>query len=681
MSEHDAAARRGVLTLQGKGASPGLACGPLLRNRQDLSPDEAAGGILVAERAVPDDVGRILASAGTLTISGALLSHVSLLSREFGKPSVTLGSGCPARLVPPGCNDALIELLDVVGGSEARPVLCEGDIVLIDGDAGTISIPGGLSEDSRRAIRRAHDALCDAARSPRDTEALATLLGEVEAGGSAAAAYAVEAAALYGAVPAGAATRRILETLLASRTLGESVAGIARDLLHRVEASFRARSERALSSIRLHADLDGLDRAMLDLEEATARDLCRIEDLGGRREAPAGILDAVRAAATDHRQELTARLAADVAAACTLPDGAVRARLGGLLQLVRRARGAGIEGEPVARLETRLTRQVAEERSRHGARLVVALHEDGPADRSLVGGKAAGLFAARAALPGGCLVPRGFVVTTSAYRLQLLGERGERLRDAVREQTEHAALSRRARAILLSGEILDEIAAAVTSAHERLGRARLAVRSSATVEDGPYGSFAGLFDTWLGVGGLEELVHRIRLAWASLWNTRALRAMAATGLSPLEASQAVLVQEIVGTRAAGVLFSRDPEGSPDTLLVNASWGLGEAISQGEIAGDLYWVRRSTGETLVSETGGAKTRIALDPARTGTIEIPLPPERAGRPCLGPQDLGRLAELARALEEATGRALDVEFGIAEDGTILVYQARHVVPRRPA
>jgi phosphoenolpyruvate synthase/pyruvate phosphate dikinase len=87
----------GSFSIQGRAIAPGRACGPLRRNRTELDPRDVAGCVLLAERAVPDDIGKILASAGTLTLSGALLSHVSLLSREFGRPSVAL-SGSVARL-------------------------------------------------------------------------------------------------------------------------------------------------------------------------------------------------------------------------------------------------------------------------------------------------------------------------------------------------------------------------------------------------------------------------------------------------------------------------------------------------------------------------------------------------------------------------------------------------------
>jgi pyruvate,water dikinase len=155
--------------------------------------------------------------------------------------------------------------------------------------------------------------------------------------------------------------------------------------------------------------------------------------------------------------------------------------------------------------------------------------------------------------------------------------------------------------------------------------------------------------------------------------------MASTGLSPLRASLAVIVQEMIETRSAGVLFSRDPAGRPDTVLINAAWGLGEGISQGEFAGDLFWVKRSTGELVAAETGRASRRIELAAQGMGTVEVPLPPELLGRPCLTADELKRLAALALALEDMTGRAQDVEFGFDQDGGLAVFQMRRIVPRR--
>ncbi|HKB16157.1 MAG TPA: PEP-utilizing enzyme, partial [Planctomycetota bacterium] len=118
---------KGFLEVRGRGIAPGLACGPLRRNRPELSPKDAAGAILLAERAVPDDVPKILAAAGTLTFSGAVLSHVSLLCREFGKVSVSFAGLTPVRFAHEGEEGLLF-----VG---AR-VLSDGDIVFLDGSRG-----------------------------------------------------------------------------------------------------------------------------------------------------------------------------------------------------------------------------------------------------------------------------------------------------------------------------------------------------------------------------------------------------------------------------------------------------------------------------------------------------------------------------------------------------------------
>ena len=158
------------------------------------------------------------------------------------------------------------------------------------------------------------------------------------------------------------------------------------------------------------------------------------------------------------------------------------------------------------------------------------------------------------------------------------------------------------------------------------------MRSSATIEDDAESSLAGQFDSYLGVGDLDEVLDRIRWTWASLWNPRALRLLTSTGRSPLTASMAVLVQELAETESAGVMFTRDPAGQAGTLLVNAAWGMGEAISLGEIPGDLFWVDRERGESLAVRPGRATRRIILDPESRGTLAVDLPSELRSRLCL-------------------------------------------------
>jgi pyruvate,water dikinase len=645
----------------------------LRRNRLELDPADVAGAVLLAERAVPDDIGRILASAGTLTLSGSLLSHVSLLSREFGKPSVALSGVTPARLAHEG-EEGLLVFEDVVG-HRGRAVLDEGDVVFLDGGRGVLTVPGGLDRELRRVIRQVYAALAAFSKLPGDERLLAALLDA--AGDVASREFLLEAAFPFRVVPPGPPARRLLEAL-AERSPQPEFGTMHAALRERVLAEAAARCDDTIVVIEAAEDLEDLHRGLRGLEAALDRDLKLLEDLGGDPDRLEQKLEPVLAAAGARRAAMEDELRRSVRRALDLPDELLRARLGGLFRLLRRARAAHVEPADVARLHGRLAAQLADERARAGTHLVVPLVSGAPRERALVGGKAQALIDAREVMPEGCRVPRGFVVTSAAYRLHLLGETGEKLRLAG-DEIDQNATSRRARAAILAGDVPDEVRDAIKAAFDALGANRFAVRSSATIEDGPLGSLAGLFDTYLGVSGLDDLVDRIRWSWASLWNARALAALSSMGLSPLRASQAVIVQEMIETRSAGVLFSRDPSGRPDTLLINATWGLGEAISQGELAGDLFWVRRSTGDLIACELASGAYRIELAPQGIGTVEVPLTPDQRGRPCLTAAELAEVAGLARALEDVTGRAQDIEFGFDHAGGLVVFQLRRIVPRR--
>ena len=662
----------GFFSIKGRGIAPGLACGPLRRNRSELDPGSLSGAVLLAERATPDDIGRILASAGTLTLSGAVLSHVSLLSREFGKPSVSLSGITPARLTRDGENGLLV-LEDIVG-TAGETILEEGDVVLLDGTGGILSIPGGFDRDARRAVRRVFAPLAAFGTIPDDDGLLRSLLEAVTDPQSLL--FLLEAAFPYRLVPPGGPARRLLLALRASSKYRDLEARVD-DLREAILVRAATGCEDAAVALSGAEDLEDLQRGLRKLEGTLDRDLKLIEDLGGDPDRLEQKLEPVLAAAGARRTELEEQLRRSLGDALLLTEEQLRSRLGGLFRLLRRARAAHLDTDEVGLLHRRLASQLAEERARAGMHLVVPIEPGARHDRALVGGKAQAVFEVARAVPKDCRIPRGFVVTSAAYRLHLLGETGERLRLAADEPDERTR-SRQARAAILSGEMPDEVRDAVATAFDALGVSRLAVRSSATIEDGTWASLAGLFDSYLGVVGLEDLLHRIRWIWASLWNARALAALSSLGQSPLRARQAVVVQEMVETRAAGVLFSRDPEGRSDTLLINATWGLGEGISQGDFAGDLYWVKRSTGELMAAETGRGSDRIELAPQGMGTAKVPLPPELRGRACLTPTDLARVASLARALEDVTGRAQDVEFGFDHDDALVVFQMRRIVPR---
>lgn len=665
---------RNRLVLPGRPIAPGLACGPLRRNRPDLRTEEASGSILVAERAVPDDVPRLIAARGVLTLSGSPLSHVALLSREFGKPSVALSGRTAARLSD-GPGAALLLLDDVVGG-ERPPVLHEGDVVFVDGDRGVVEIPGAGDPEAMERLRRAHETLVAFGARPGDRARLAAVVA-VAGGEPIPLRFLLEAATLYRIVPPGDPVARLVDALAAG-SAGPLVDDERRRIRERIERRAEARAEAAVESIRSTEDLDEMQRSVRRLETGLDLDAALLRDLGGDPARARGGLPAVREEADARRTILRAGIEEELADAAALPPAILAARVGGLHRLLRRARSSGLSGDAVACLQSALAAHLADERERAGTHLVLPLDDAMPRDRTLVGGKAAGLAEVRHLVPEDCRIPRGFVVTSAAYRMHTLGEVGVGLSRAM-EAGADAAVSRKARAAILAAPMPAEVAEAIAEAFPPFAGTPLAVRSSATAEDGPIGSFAGVFDSYLGVAGLEALRDRIRRAWASQWNARALAVLAASGLSPLRIGQAVLVQELVEVRAAGVLFSRDPSGRPDTLLIHAAWGLGEGISQGDVPGDMYWVRRSTGEILASEHGPATHRIVAARDGSGTVEVPLSEGDRGRPCLDAPQIRRLAGLARSLEEGTGRAQDVEFGFTPAGDLTLFQVRRIVGRR--
>ncbi|MBD3867152.1 MAG: hypothetical protein IFK94_03420 [Acidobacteria bacterium] len=660
----------------GRGTAPGHACGPLRSNSPELDPDSSLGVILVAGRAVPEDVGRILAAAGTITFGGAVLSHISLLSREFGKPSVSMADSLEMGLIK-GPGGVLALTMDQNGGTD---VLSEGDIVLLDGSRGKVLVPGAGVPAFREALRELFPRLVrfgaeqDEAGFEERLEPLLKNFGEplLE--------FLMEATVLYRVIPAGGPTGRLM-SLLERNDRTEAVQRLRRDLALRVQERIRILFRNAEGELAAITEPDDLKRRVDHVQDGAMQCHRQMEDLGV---APAGLEEALmeyRAKVDAIRDGLRFALTRDVKEMLALPDEALRHRIGGLFQLLRRTRNMDLDRELTGPLQACLSKHLAEERARAGAHLIIPLDaEDGIRDRSLVGGKAAGLFQVRSILPAGCRIPWGFVVTTSAYKLHLLGENGERVREAAQSGGDESSISRRAKAAILGTSIPREVADALKAAIAGHESTRLAVRSSGTLEDGPAGSLAGQYDTYLGVQGRKELDRRIRMAWASLWNHRAIRMLTAQGHALTSAVQAVLVQEVIETRCAGVLFSRDPSGKPDTILINAAWGLGEGISQGEVEGDLYWVRRSTGELIGSDTGRVENMIVLDPDRTGTVEGEVPDGRKGLPCLDFAELKRLAELACCLENATGRGQDVEFGFTEQGDLMVFQVRRVMQYRP-
>ncbi len=340
------------------------------------------------------------------------------------------------------------------------------------------------------------------------------------------------------------------------------------------------------------------------------------------------------------------------------------------------------------------------------------LDEVGKEDHELVGGKAAGLGEMiRAGIP----VPPGFVVTSDAYK-QFIYETGiagyirSILEDIVKsgKPEEYEKASELIRSKFMRTEMPKKLRDAIAKAYLELGKKigveepRVAVRSSATVEDLPEASFAGQQDTYLNVQGVDEVIYHVKKAWASLWTARALSYRDSLKISHEDAYMAVIVQKMVNSRSSGVMFTLHPiTGDESKIVIESIWGLGEYIVGGKVTPDSFVVDKETLEILERRISTTKNKaLFYDPRTRQNVEIKIPstpeeleelekkyPEiaaivkkydmRPDAPSLSDDEVKRLAEIALRTEEHFGKHMDVEWAIDAEipapGNIFLVQAR--------
>lgn len=302
------------------------------------------------------------------------------------------------------------------------------------------------------------------------------------------------------------------------------------------------------------------------------------------------------------------------------------------------------------------------------------LYVDGAAPPlDAVGGKARNLALLREA---GADVPPSVAIGTAAF---------ERLVAAAHASDEDDASAVRER--VLGMELPADFRAAVTAALDGAGLrgALLAVRSSAVGEDGAAASFAGQFDTVLGVradGDAAAVWDAVRRVWASAFSAHAAAYRARQGGSPPR--MAVVIQRMVDARAAGVAFSADPvRGTPDVAVVSAVLGLGEGLVSGELDADTYRVS-STG-AVEAEIAAKDRALRLQPDG-GSAWIPVPSDDQSRPALTEEEARRIASAARGLADRFGAPQDVEWALADGPAggarrLFILQTRPITTMVPA
>ena len=303
------------------------------------------------------------------------------------------------------------------------------------------------------------------------------------------------------------------------------------------------------------------------------------------------------------------------------------------------------------------------------SRFIVPLETADAAGPERVGPKAANLAAlTRSGLP----TPGGFALTADAYRAQIaalsLAPLLSRFSDAdVREQRRLAVDIRLA---LYEQPIAPQIAApllAAWQAQRTESAAKTAVRSSALIEDRAGATFAGQFESFLGIEDEPAFLTAVRACWAALWSSNARRYMDNHGPSPAATAMAVLVQPVIDARASGGALSETAEGS---MLISATWGLGSAIAQGEVVPDRIVLSRQ-GFVRRIDAGRKDHRVTCG-HRAGAAAQPVARDLVQAPSLTAAQAVALGRLLRKAEDVIGGAIEIEWALDDTGFKLL-QAR--------
>jgi phosphohistidine swiveling domain-containing protein len=308
--------------------------------------------------------------------------------------------------------------------------------------------------------------------------------------------------------------------------------------------------------------------------------------------------------------------------------------------------------------------------------------EIGKSETGLVGGKGANLGElTRAGLP----VPPGFCVTSKAYQefihLSGLEKLITNVLAAIRldDLEDISSKSKMIQSSILSATITPEIIEDITACYEQLrGQTsqdiRLAVRSSATAEDQANASFAGQLETYLNICGVPALLEHVKLCWASLWAQRVVSYIANQGLDHRAVSMSVVVQAMIPSEVSGVLFTVNPvTGKQDEAVINASWGLGEAIVSGQVSPDTIIARKGDGGIIERQTSVKELMIAYA-SGGGTEEQAVPAELRTRPALSDQQVAELTSLGSRIEAYYGTPQDIEWGYY-NGSWYLLQSRPI------
>ena len=330
--------------------------------------------------------------------------------------------------------------------------------------------------------------------------------------------------------------------------------------------------------------------------------------------------------------------------------------------------------------------------------LVVPFEQLRMDDVESVGGKNASLGEMISQLPNGVRVPTGFATTAYAFRAFLkhdgLVDRINQKLDAldVEDVRALASVGLEIRTMVEAQPFPADLEKAIRAQFEVLSagnaQASFAVRSSATAEDLPDASFAGQQETFLNVVGIEDVLHKMKEVFASLYNDRAISYRVHKGFAHADVALSAGVQRMVRSDlgAAGVMFTIDTEtGFEDVVFITSSYGLGETVVQGAVNPDEFYVhkpmlaagknaviRRNLGSKLLQMVFSTPEEKAASGKLVKTVEVGM--ELRNRYSLSDADIAQLAQYAMVIEKHYDRPMDIEWGKdGTDGLLYILQAR--------
>jgi pyruvate,water dikinase len=297
-------------------------------------------------------------------------------------------------------------------------------------------------------------------------------------------------------------------------------------------------------------------------------------------------------------------------------------------------------------------------------------------DIPLVGGKNANLGEM---ISAGLPVPPGFAVTAYAYEkfietTHIAEKIYEIINKTVTDKNDpkqYAAASKKIRGLIEKTSVPPKMASSIKSAYKELTKRLnlkdvfVAVRSSATAEDLPDASFAGQQETYLNVKGADELIEKVVKCWSSLFTPRAIFYRNEKGFAHDKVFISVGVQKMVNSRAAGVMFTLNPvTGNTGEIVIEGNYGLGETVVSGAVNPDDFVVDKSTLKIKERRIARKTVQYIRDPNTGETVHLDVPKGKQKQPCINEEEILKLAELAKQIEQHYGKAQDIEWAIDKD-----------------